>query len=207
VKSICAIVSGGPFSTLEGIKNSDFIIACDKGYEYLKLNNLDTDLLIGDLDSCKEIISKKTKKIILPKEKDDTDTMAAVKYAIFNKFEEIKLYCALGGRFDHTVANIQSCIWGIKRIKNIKIYDKYNEIYFVRNSKINIPKKIGYSLSVFSMTNICKNVFIKNAKYNLNNAILKNSIPIGVSNEWVRDSEISVESGILMIVLSKLEGK
>ena len=207
MKSICSIVSGGPFSNLDDIENSDFIIACDKGYEYLKANNLEPDLLIGDIDSCKEIISKTVKKIVLPKEKDDTDTMAAIKYAIFHKFEKIKLYCSIGGRFDHTIANIQSCIFGIKKIKNIKIYDRYNEIYFIRNSKIKISKKIGYSLSVFSMTDTCKNVSIKNAKYNLNNSTLQNSIPIGVSNEWIDDAEIAVESGILMIILSKLEDK
>ena len=205
MKSICSIVSGGPYSNLDGIEKSNFIIACDKGYEHLKANNLEPDLLIGDLDSCEEIIPKTVKKIILPKEKDDTDTMAAIKYAIFHEFEEIKLYCSLGGRFDHTIANIQSCIFGIKKIKNIKIYDRYNEIYFVRNSKINISKKVGYSLSIFSITDTCKNVSIKNAKYNLNNATLKNSVPIGVSNYWLGDPEISVGSGILMIILSKLE--
>lgn len=201
----CAIVSGGPFSPLEYIEKSDFVIACDKGYEYLKFSNLVPDLFIGDLDSCRETIPVTVKKMILPKEKDDTDTMAAIKYAVSYKFQKITLYCALGGRFDHMIANIQSCIWGINKVDSITIYDKYNEIYFLKNSKINIPKEIGYSLSVFSMTDTCKNVSIRNTKYVLNDVTLTNSSPIGVSNEWVGDSEISVKSGILMIVLSKLE--
>lgn len=35
----CAIVLGGPFSSLKYIEKSDFVVACDKGYEYLKFSN------------------------------------------------------------------------------------------------------------------------------------------------------------------------
>lgn len=199
----CAIVSGGLCSSLKGIENADFIIACDKGYEYLKINHLVPDLVVGDFDSCIEKIQENIPKIEFPKNKYDTDTMCAIKYAVSNGFTDVVLYCALGKRLDHTIANLQACVWSSEKV-NIKIFDENNEIYFVNNSKVSIPKKDGYSLSVFSAVDVCKNVSIKNTKYVLDNFTLTNYYPLGVSNEWIDDAEISVESGVLMIVLSKL---
>ena len=44
MNNLCAIVSGGQFSELNGIESADFIIACDKGYEYLLGSDLSPDL-------------------------------------------------------------------------------------------------------------------------------------------------------------------
>lgn len=207
MEKVCAIVSGGPFSNFDGIEKSDFIIACDKGYEYLKANHLYPDLLVGDFDSCFGALPENIPKIKLPRQKDDTDTMFAVKHAVFGGFQIIKMYCAFGGRVDHAFSNIQTAVWASKKIKQVMILSRNDEIYFINGTKIIVPKKFGYSLSVFSMTDSCHNVCIKNTKYILNNSTLNNDSPIGVSNEWIDDAEISVESGILMVVLSKLDGE
>jgi len=34
MKRICSIISGGDYSLLTDIDKSEYIIACDKGYEY-----------------------------------------------------------------------------------------------------------------------------------------------------------------------------
>lgn len=205
MEGFCSIVSGGEFSPLDGIKLSNFVISCDKGYEYISRYGFLPDLAIGDFDSYQGFIPKKIPIIKLPKEKDETDTMVAIKYAVNRGFKKIFLYCALGGRFDHVIANIQSSVWAAPYLEYLKILSKNEEIYFITNSKINIPKKKNYSISVFSATNECENVTIKNTKYTLNNYTLTNSFPLGVSNEWIDNAEISVGNGILMIVLSKIE--
>ena len=207
MKRLCAIVSGGEFSPLNEIESSDFIICCDKGYEYVSRVGLSPNLVVGDFDSYLGAIPEKIPVVKLPKEKDDTDTMFAIKYAVNHGFKKIFLYCALGNRLDHTIANIQSSIWATPELEYLKIFSQNEEVYFINNSRIRIPKKENYSLSLFSATDKCKNVTIKNVKYTLNNATLTNSFPLGVSNEWIDDAEISVESGILMIVLSKTERK
>ena len=207
MNNLCAIVSGGQFSELNSIENADFIIACDKGYEYLLRSNLSPDLFIGDFDSYLGDVPENIARIVLPKQKDDTDTMVSIKYAVSHGFKKIFMYCALGGRLDHTIANIQASIWAAKRIEYVKFLSEEEDIYVISNSKIKIPKKDGYSLSVFSASDVCKNVNIKNTKYVLNNAVIDNSFPIGISNEWIGDAEISVGSGVLLIILSKIERK
>ncbi len=213
MNKLCSIIAGGDFSPLHNIKKSDFIIACDKGYKYALKSKITPDLIVGDFDSC-DILSKidlgydnifnNSKIIKLNKEKDETDTMFAVKYAIEHNFEEIFFYCYLGGRFDHIIANIQAASYAMQKMNHCQVFDKNNEIHFIKNRKITIPKKDNCSLSLFSFSDCCKRVSIKNVKYPLNNANLNNYFPIGISNEWINDAEISVSSGILMIIISKL---
>lgn len=213
MSKLCSIISGGNFSPLDDIEKSDFIISCDKGYEYAMKAKVTPDLVVGDFDSC-GILSKidinndnilsNCKIIKLNKEKDETDTMFAVRYAIEHGFDEIFFYCFLGGRFDHIIANIQAASYAMKKINHCKVFDNNNEIHFIRDHKIIIPKRKNCSLSLFSLSDCCKGVSVSNVKYSLNNSTLNNCFPIGISNEWINDAEISVSSGILMIVISKI---
>ena len=88
----CAIVSGGSFSPLDGIGRADFVIACDKGCEYTAACGIKPDLLVGDFDSYTGEKPEDVPVLGLPCEKDDTDTMAAVRYAVGEGFDEIMLY-------------------------------------------------------------------------------------------------------------------
>ena len=118
MKKLCAIISGGQSDDLGGIRDADFIIACDRGYAYAKEAGIRPDLLVGDFDSYKGERDKRVPVLDLPVEKDDTDTMAAVRWAVSEGFSEIRLYCALGGRLDHLMGNIQAlgfaCERGVK---------------------------------------------------------------------------------------------
>ena len=51
MKKLCAIISGGQSDDLAGIRDADFIIACDRGYAYAKEAGIRPDLLVGDFDS------------------------------------------------------------------------------------------------------------------------------------------------------------
>ena len=47
----CVIVSGGDFSPVSGLLQEDFVIACDRGYQWCERMGLKPDLLISDFDS------------------------------------------------------------------------------------------------------------------------------------------------------------
>lgn len=201
----CVIVSGGEYSSLSFIDSSYFVIACDKGYEYTQMANVVPNIVLGDFDSCKKPIPSDINTLVLPVEKDDTDTTYAIKYAIKNGAKEIVLTCALGGRLDHLVANIQSCVYAVKCGVEISLKSDDCEIFFMTNSERCFEKRAGYSFSVFSVTEKCSGVCLSGAKYPLKNAVLENSFPIGVSNEWLDSSiKVTVSNGILMIIMSKL---
>ena len=118
MKKLCAIISGGEADDLTGISDADFIIACDRGYAYAKAAGIRPDLLVGDFDSYTGALDKTVPVLDLPVEKDDTDTMAAVRWAVSEGFSELRLYCALGGRLDHLMGNIQAlsfaCAHGLR---------------------------------------------------------------------------------------------
>lgn len=199
------IVAGGDYSPLSIIKGEYFLIACDKGYEYVEKQGVVPDLVVGDFDSCKKAIPSDVAVLKLPVHKNDTDTMYAVRHAVAKGATEIVLTCATGARLDHTVANVQCCIYCLKNGVEASIIDAETEIYFVKNGTRTIEKKEGFSLSVFAVSEKCVGVSIKGAEYELDSAVVENSFPIGVSNAWLADkAEISVENGLLMVVLSGL---
>ena len=47
MKKLCAIISGGRRASLDGIENADWIIACDKGYQYAEEAGVRPQLLVG----------------------------------------------------------------------------------------------------------------------------------------------------------------
>ena len=107
----CVIISGGEFSPITGLRPEDFVIACDKGYTYAKRCGIVPNLVVSDFDSYAGQIDNGIPVERFPSEKDDTDTMIAVRYAVEHGFEEVRLFCALGGRLDHTLANLQALLY------------------------------------------------------------------------------------------------
>ena len=198
----CAIITGGDYAPIVKIEECDFIIACDKGYKYCKENNIRADLLIGDFDSYDGEIPDDLEVIRLPVMKDDTDTMYAYRYAVEKGFKEIYLYCALGGRFDLLLANLQCAIYGAHNNISTYIYSSEDEILITNDDHVVIHKKEGYSLSLLA-ADICKDVKITGALYETDNIDLTNSFPLGVSNEFVKD-EVIIEkkNGVIIIVQS-----
>ncbi len=186
------------------VSEYEFIIAADKGYETLKKSNAHIDIAIGDFDSL-GYIPRDVNVIKLNVEKDDTDTMSAVRYALENGAEEIALIGGIGGRLDHTIANMQTLCFIVSNGAKGLLMDENNEITALLPGKYEFPKRKGYSLSTFSMTDKVTGLCEKGVKYPLDNEVLRNRFPLGVSNEIIEESAfISFESGILFVCFSKL---
>ena len=101
----CLIISGGKFDKIKLQDNYNLIIACDKGYVHASKLKISPDIIVGDFDSSK--MPRASANIIaVDPVKDDTDTGLAVKYALRNGYKVIDIICALGGRIDHSLANI-----------------------------------------------------------------------------------------------------
>lgn len=227
---ICAVIAGGEQDTLAGIDTADFIVAADKGYFYARESGVTPDLIVGDFDSyCGDLPEgdgmldcdslpkilnhldhKKKEKDVqilrLPKVKDDSDLLATLRQCLAFGYRDFRIYCALGGRLDHLLANLQACSYVAMQDANIKIIGKDEKITFLHNTSQFFPQQPGYSLSVLALSEIADGVSIKNAVYELENAILKNTFPIGLSNEWKNgsDVEISVKHGVIAVITSRL---
>ena len=205
-KTRCVIVSGGSFSPAEGLcPESDFVIACDRGYTYCERLGVKPDLLISDFDSYSGPADPSLPVNAFACEKDDTDTMLAVRCAIERGFRELLLCCALGGRLDHLIANLQALIFARKHGVRASLRSTETEVTVLMDESRVFPRRAGWSLSVFAADGPCRGVGIRGAKYPLTDAEILPSFPIGVSNVWTEaEAEISVSEGCLLVVLSKL---
>ena len=201
----CVIVSGGMFSPVPGLDTGDFVIACDRGYTYCEALGLRPDLIISDFDSYDGPVDSGIPLNTYASEKDDTDTMLAVRYAVEHGFQEVLLCCALGGRLDHLIANLQSLVFARKHGLRASLLSEDTEILAISYESVSVPRRLGWSLSVFAADGPCLGVSISGAKYPLRDAEILPSFPIGVSNQWAEDEAvISVGEGILLIVESKI---
>lgn len=198
-QGICYIVGAGECSRLLlNLKKEDYVIAVDGGYEYLKGNRI--DLVIGDFDSL-SYVPEHPNVIVLKPEKDDTDMMAALKEGLKRGYETFYIYGGCGGRIDHTLANIQSLAYLSQQgARGYLLYDN-QVITIIQNDSIVFQSdKKGY-ISVFSFGEKAEGVTLKGLKYPLENAVLSDKFPLGVSNEFTGVmSEISVKKGRLIVV-------
>ena len=201
----CLIISGGDFSSIPASIEYDYTIACDKGLEYANKLGITPDLIIGDFDSYNGDIDKDAPNIsVYPSQKDDSDTMLAIRYALEHSYSHIYIICALGGRMDHTIANLQSMNYVASNGGVCEIISENEHLISFTGPEISIPRKESYSLSLFSMSDSCENVSIKGAGYNADHITLTNTFPIGLSNYWKDDFvTVSMSSGIMLISMSK----
>ncbi len=201
---------------------NDFLICADKGYEKALENGFYPDVVIGDFDSIEDVEklkeeknkllkNKRTKILKYSAEKDETDTLLAVQYALEKGFDEITIVGGLGGRLDHTMANIQTMAfvkeyWKNQGKKNNKICicDEKNWATVLENEEIVIESEKGKYLSLISFGDKVEIIETENLKWDLKNAILENSYPLGVSNQIERDKgRIKVGKGKLLVIISQ----
>ena len=196
------IVSGGEYAPLPGLPY-DYVIACDRGYLYAAEMQIRPDLIIGDFDSAPEPDGNIPVERY-PSHKDDTDTMLAVKKALAFPCEKINIACALVNRLDHTFANIQAGAYAAEKGADVRLCGRDTEAWIFCNKTGTFARRNGFSLSVFSLTDFCS-VSIAGAGYNCRDLLIRNTYPVGISNEWASD-EISVtgKKGIVMVMESRL---
>ena len=208
----CIIIGASEFYEESIIKDKeDLLILADGGYNnYLKLKNYnldDVDLLIGDFDSLdknKIKLTNKAKIITLNPIKDDTDIFDAIKYGLDMGYNEFYMYGCLGGRIEHSIANIQILSYLKENNANGYLVDRSKIIRVIKNEKIEFDNTYKGYISIFSLVNECSGVTIKNLKYEIENHILTESFPLGIDNEFIgKCSSVEVKKGKLLVIYNK----
>ncbi len=204
----CLIISGGDYDGFLPDIKYDYLIACDLGYDYATRLGLSPDLILGDFDSYDESkINGNIPVLKSPPEKDDTDTMLAIRYAMEHDYKHIILLCALGKRLDHMLSNIQSMAYIAKGggVGEIISSDEHIRTLSPLDKTVRFNKRENHSFSLFSVTDECSGLCISGAKYSGKDITISNTFPLGQSNEW-KDSYISVSirTGILLVIESRL---
>ena len=200
----CVIVGGADIKDYNVIKSylmaDDFFVFCDCGLRHREGLGVEPNLIVGDFDSF-DNPNLKTETIVLPVEKDDTDTVFSVKEAVKRGFEDFLIIGVIGQRLDHTLGNVSILKMLYDMGKKAVIADDYAEMVIAGKE----PQFVEDSFPYFSLINIfgeTKGITIKNAKYPLDNAEIKCDWQYGVSNEVIKDkkAEITVAEGQLLLV-------
>lgn len=196
---ICTIICGAPCKEFPREKVRGFVIAADRGLDYALAAGITPDLVVGDFDSAKTEIPSGIQCVRVSPIKDDTDAALAAELAVKKGFRELRFLCALGGRLDHSIANIQ-LLYGLKKHgENGIMYGDNTELFLAYDECVEIPRFDGF-VSVFSYTADCI-VSEQGMKYPLTEKLLTNDLTLGVSNEITEETaRITVHSGTALII-------
>ena len=198
---ICYIIGAGEFYP-NGLAPGpgDLIIAADGGYAHLQGCGIEPDIVIGDFDSLPEQ-PVHPNIIKLNKEKDCTDTFAALNAGLREGHNVFHIYGGTGGRADHTHANIQSLVYLARNGARGLLFGKDYIITAIRNTTVYFDSGYNGYISVFAHSGAAKGVYLKGLKYELENAELSDAVPLGVSNEFTGvESSVTVKDGTLVII-------
>lgn len=198
----CFIFSAGTFFGMrEYPAKGDFVIAADAGYRLCQQIGIVPDVVLGDFDSM-EAPEDVGQICRLPVEKDDTDTLAAVRLGLQRGCSEFFLYGATGGkRLDHTLANLQTLLFLRRQGARGWMYDNDFIWTVIENESISIEKTVEWGLfSAFCMGDRAEGIDEIGVQYPLNNAALTPDFPIGVSNHILENQAmVTVRNGALAV--------
>ena len=202
----CFIFAAGTFYGLrERPAPGDVVIAADAGYRVCRKLDIVPDLLLGDFDSMEQPADFVNVRRS-PVEKDDTDTMLAIKVALEKGFQDLLLLGMTGGRLDHSIANIQSLVYAVIHGAKACLLDEDLWISAITGGQqITVPYREGFVLSVFAHSDRCSGVCLRDLFYPLENGVITNTFPLGVSNHFLpgKGGKIAIEEGIAVIICNR----
>ncbi len=202
----CVIFCAGEFSgLLWPVEALDLVIAADGGLVHTQTLGLTPDIILGDFDSLGHIPAGAE---VFPVEKDDTDSMLAIKKGLALGCDRFWLYGALDGqRVDHTMANFQALQYLANRGARGWLIGKHQIATVIKDGSIEFPAGCREELSIFCLGADAESVSIRGAKYEMEQGRLTAGFPLGVSNHFVgKTVTVEVKNGSLLLIWSRENG-
>lgn len=194
------LIAAGEYREEYVFSEKDDLVAVDGGYEAMLRQHLVPVLFVGDRDSYTGELPEYLEKIVLPCEKDDTDSLFAVKELLKRGYRSFALYGFLGGSISHTIANIQTLLY-LKKHGGEALLFHSDEIYEILHDE---KKHFGARRGTFSLFSLSDTsvVSVSGAKYPLKRYRMKSDFPVGIDNVFSEQEKTSVEvhRGFVLIV-------
>lgn len=204
MKRRCVVIGGAGIRDYQALWDylnpDDFNIFCDSGLSHREALGIEPHLIVGDFDS-HENPHLDVETIVLPREKDDTDTVYAVKEAVKRGFDDFLLLGAAGGRLDHTLGNLSILLSLHAQGRRALLVDDYSEMEVVGREPAYIDGRFPF-FSLLNISGTARGVTIEDAKYPLRDAEIPCTYQYGISNEVLpgRRAKVSVAEGELLLV-------
>ena len=207
------IVSGGKLEeevVIPILNDSDYayVIAVDKGMEFLYKHEIAPSYIVGDFDSVDPKVADYFRhETSVPirefnPEKDASDTEIAIRLAMTLGCDEIVILGATGGRLDHLWANVQSLAIPFKAGIDARIIDRQNCIRLIGNRTVlKKSEAFGTYFSIFPLGQEIFGLSIQGAKYPLSKHSLTPYDSRCVSNEFAEE-EVAIDflEGIVILM-------
>ena len=200
----CVIIGGAGIHNYEQIRGrlreNDFAVYCDCGLRHAERLGLRPSLIVGDFDSHPRPDTE-VETIVLPREKDDTDSVFAVKEALRRGYEDFLLIGMIGERFDHSFGNVSLLLFLDSLGKKAKILDDYSEMEIVSRQTAEMDGSCAY-FSLLNISGTARDITIRGAKYPLSGGEIASEYQYGISNEVLpgETATVSVGEGRLLLV-------
>ena len=186
------------------IPENALVIAADGGLRHTQALGLVPDVILGDFDSLGYVPADSR---VFPVEKDDTDSMLAVRLGLQHGCDRFFLYGAMDGpRLDHTIANFQTLAYlATHGARGTLIGSRYIATV-LRQETICFPAEAAGILSLFSLGDRAE-VTIAGLHYPLDRGTLTADFPLGVSNHFTgTPARITVHSGQVLALWDRANG-
>ncbi|ARP50284.1 MULTISPECIES: thiamine diphosphokinase [Caproicibacterium] len=204
----CIVIGSAPVKNLSIFREyhveDSFVICADGGLDTALAAKIKPNLLIGDFDSIKAQPPAGVETVRLMREKDDTDTLSAVKEGLHRGYKDFILFGALGGRFDHSYANA-AVLQYISNLGGHGVMVSDNEkLFFMPGGRLHLRGMKGSTASVYPFGAPNATVSYTGMKYPLTESVMTSDNPIGTSNIIESDdATITVLGGnVIIYVLS-----
>ncbi len=184
------------------VQPGDWIIAADGGALVALHLGLQPQVVIGDLDSVPADVRSRLDCPFVdhPARKDETDTELAIQYALERGAEEIVLLGAIGGRLDHTLANV--LLLGMPQLAGIKarIVAGNTEVWLIRaGDELQIDGQRGDIVTLLPVGQDAIGVTTAGLEWDLDNDTLGFGPARGVSNVMTADrAQVALREGLLL---------
>lgn len=187
------------------VQESDYVIAADGGLRHTQALGLIPAEILGDFDSLGYTPGGAQ---VFPVEKDDTDTMLAVKHALRAGCDRVLIYGGLDGpRLDHTVANFQTLQYLCDRGACGYLIGSRSIVTVIRQEEIRFAPGCSGDFSAFCMGADAGGITLKGLYYPLTDGTLTCGFPLGVSNHFTgEEAGICVGSGSLLLIWDRSAG-
>lgn len=187
-------------------EEGDLLICADRGYAAARSFGLAPDLVVGDFDSMpadRLTEADRGRTLFLPRAKDDTDTAVCVAEGRKRGYRIFRVGGGLGGRLDHTLANLQLAADCALRGESLWLCDARNRASVLAPGAYVLPRMPGRYLSLMAYTEEVRGVTLTGARWPLDGAALLSRRALGVSNEWTaEEARLSFAEGLLAVFFS-----
>lgn len=187
---------------LEGMACGREVWALDRGTDACRAAGVLPSRVLGDFDSISDESREwvEARSVVMDRynpDKDDTDFQLALKLLE----GEVLVTGCWGGRFDHAFSNVFSSLAAMERGVRVLCFADEREVLFPLKGLAALELEFltpPSALSLLPLTAVCEGVFVENAKWPLEDAVLLQSSPCAVSNVPLGDRvTVSVREGVL----------